>query len=102
MKQVVFIVVVTIVFGVVQVSSASSVDNAYKFCSALDSTGMLSKQCEVSSAGKSINVTMNTSENEAQKICRGITAQASQVGARFESGWKVKIYPAYGSSSAIA
>jgi len=90
------------IFGLSQASYADTVDNAFKFCSALDATGILSKPCEVSGWNKSIDVTMDTSSTEARKICSGIVAQASQVGARFDRGWKVRIYSPYSNGNTIA
>lgn len=65
------------VLGLSQVSHADTIDNAFKFCSALDATGVLSKLCDVSGWNQSIDVTMDTSSSEARKICSGIVAQAS-------------------------
>ena len=92
----------TMILGLSQVSYADTVDNAFKFCSALDATGMLSKPCDVSGWNQSIDVTMDTSSSEARKICSGIVAQASQVGAHFDRGWKVRIYSPYSNGNTIA
>jgi len=102
MKKLFYGMLITIILGISQISYADSVDNALKFCSALDTTGMLSTPCNVSGSNKSIDVTIDTSNSEARKICRGITAQAYQVGAQFEKGWKVRIYSPYGGVDAIA
>lgn len=85
-----------------QAASADTVDNAYGFCSALDGTGLLSKPCEVSGWSQAIDVSIDTSSSEARKICAGIVAQASQVGAHFDKGWKVRIYSPYSNGNTIA
>ena len=82
--------------------TADTVDNAFKFCRALDATGMLSKPCDVSGWNHSIDVTMDTSSSEARKICSAIVAQASRVGASFDRGWKVRIYSPYSNGNTIA
>ena len=93
---------VAMILGLSQASYADTVDNAFKFCSALDATGLLSKPCDVSGWNQSIDVTMDTSSTEARKMCAGIVAQASQVGARFDRGWKVRIYSPYSNGNTIA
>lgn len=81
---------------------ANSSENARSICSAFEGTESLSGPCRVSSSSKSINVTMNTSVSEAQKICRGVTRQINQSGIRLEHGWKLKIYSVHSSASPIA
>ena len=90
------------IIGLSQASYADTVDNALKFCSALDGTGMLSKPCDVSGWNQSIDITMDAASSEARKICSGIVAQASQVGASFDRGWKVRIYSPYSDGNTIA
>lgn len=85
-----------------QAALADSVENAYRFCSALDSTGLLSQPCKVSGWNQAIDATIDTSSSEARKICAGIVAQASQIGARFDKGWKVRIYSPYSNGNTIA
>ena len=101
-KNTIAVLAATMIIGVSQVSYADTVDNAYKFCSALDATGLLSKPCNVSGRNQSIDVTMDASSSEARKMCSGIVAQASQVGARFDRGWKVRIYSPYSNGNTIA
>jgi len=83
-------------------AGADTVDNAFRFCSALDGTGLLSKPCEVSGGSQAIDVTIDTSSSEARKICSSIVAQASQVGAHFDRGLKVRIYSPYSNGNTIA
>jgi len=91
----------TVVFalGFSHVSSADSVDTAFRFCDALDATGLLSKPCKVSGWNMSIDVSIDTTSSEARSICQGIAAQA---GSSFDSGWKVRIYSPYSSENTIA
>jgi len=79
--------------------AVDSVDNAFKFCTALDGTGLLSKPCEVSGWSLSIDISIDTTSNEARKICSGI---ASQGGGRFDRGWKLKIYSPYSNGNTLA
>lgn len=83
-------------------AGADTVDNAFRFCRALDGTGVLSKPCEVSGWSQAIDLSIDTSSSEARKICAGIIAQASQVGAHFDKGWKVRIYSPYSNGNTIA
>lgn len=94
--------IVAIIIGMSQASYADTVDNAFKFCRALDSTGLLSEPCDVSGWNQSIDIIMDTSSAEARKICAGIVAQAAQVGARFDRDWKVRIYSPYSNGNVIA
>jgi hypothetical protein len=94
--------VAIVVVGLSQVSIADTVGNAYRFCSALDATGLLNKPCDVSGSNQSIDVTMDTTSSEAMEMCSFIVTQASQVGAHFDRGWKVRIYSPYSSGNTIA
>ncbi|MCK5284954.1 MAG: hypothetical protein KAJ86_05145 [Alphaproteobacteria bacterium] len=102
LKVIITVLSVTAFLGFSQISKADTVDNAYKFCYALDSTGLLSEPCKVSGWGRSIDVSIDTSSSEARKICSGIVAQASQLNIRFDDGWKIKIYSPYSNGNTIA
>ena len=57
-----------------QIVTGNTIDNAFKFCSVLDGTGLLSKPCKVSGWSQSIDVSIDTSSSEARRICTGITS----------------------------
>jgi hypothetical protein len=85
-----------------QVAGADTVYNAFRFCSALDGTGLLSRPCKVSGWSQAFNVSSDTTSSDARDSCAGIVAQASQVGAHFDKGWKVRIYSPYSNGNTIA
>ena len=81
---------------------ADSVDSAYRVCAVFDGTGLLSEPCSVSGWHSSVDVKMDTSGTEAQKICRGVTQMIWDKGVRFDPGWKLRIYSPFSGDSTIA
>ena len=80
--------------------SETAVNNAYKVCSAFDSTGVLSEPCEVSGWGSTIDIYIDTNSREAREFCLA-TASKVRNHARLD-GWKIKIYSPFSGGNTIA
>jgi hypothetical protein len=83
-------------------AQANSVDSAYKLCSVFDSTGMLSKKCEVSGWASSVDVSIDTTSTEARKICQGVAQMVRGQGIAFDRGWQIRIYSPFSGDQQIA
>ena len=80
-----------------KVESRDVIDDAYRFCAAIESTGMASG-CEISGAKGTIDVTMDTNSSEARKMCKGMVSQMASMTKNFRNGrWKLQIFSPYGS-----
>jgi|GEM_PF-4025752 len=77
-----------------------STDYAYKVCSAVDSTGMSTKPCNVNS-GRYIDITANIGAGEAERSCSEIRRAAIRNGWTFESFWEVRFFTPYASNGPI-
>ncbi len=79
-----------------------TVDNAFRLCAALEGTGLLSSECEVSGWNQTVEVIIDTSGSEARSICVGVSKMMVGIGAKFDKGWKLKIYSPYSGEKTIA
>jgi hypothetical protein len=73
---------------------ANGVDAAFRLCAVFESTGLITK-CEVDGWGSTVDVVMDRSSAEANKICSGaanMMAQPSSFGGR----WTLRIFSPYG------
>lgn len=95
--------VVFCVFGLAALSvNADTVDSAFNLCAALDSTGVLSQECEVDGGESTVKATLDMSSSEARKLCAGTVELAKQNGMYFNGEWKLKIYSPYSNGNSIA
>lgn len=82
--------------------SADSVESAFNLCYALDSTGVLSQECEVDGGSQTVKATLDMSSSEARKLCSGTVELAKQNGYDFNGEWTLKIYSPYSNENSIA
>lgn len=82
--------------------AADDIDKAYMVCAAADKTGVFSKKCSVSGGQFSINFNVDTSANEARKICSGMKDTIRSEGIKFDHKWTIKIYSPYSGNNTIA
>ncbi|WP_139693308.1 hypothetical protein [Aeromonas sobria] len=83
-------------------ANADTIDSAFKLCYALDSTGVLSQECEVDGGSSTVKATLDMSSKEARKLCAGTIELAKQNDIVFDDGWKLKIYSPYSNGNSIA
>lgn len=77
---------------------ADSVGNAFAVCQVFRNTGMTS-DCKVNS--RKIDVRMDTSGPEANKICVGVVNQVSGV-MQFDAGWTLRIFSPFSGNHPLA
>jgi len=101
---VVFLIILplTTMYFTKSISAPSMVapDDVVNFCKALDSTGMLTNKCGISTSNQSVDIVLNTSSSEAKKMCSEIAAMDRHLGVSIESGWKLRIFSPNGNSIA--
>lgn len=84
-------------------SGNDEVENAFLICSAAESTGLLSEQCDISGWSQTITMVMDVPSMEARQLCQGIVSQARSAGMAFRRGdWSIKIVSPYSNGTAIA
>jgi hypothetical protein len=83
-------------------STTGAVENAFRFCAALDQTGLLSEKCSVSGWASSVDISIDTSAIEAHKICATSTDFATRNGIAFDRGWQLRIYSPFSGGKTIA
>lgn len=81
---------------------SSSVDNAYRFCMALDSIDLLTQKCEVSGWNSSVDIYIDRTSSVARKICTQLSVFAHENKIKFDSGWSLRIYSPYSGNNTIA
>lgn len=85
-----------------QSTTRSVIDDAYIVCEAFKGTNDVA-ECTVSSFGKTIDVRIDTSSDEARKICVGTAELAATHTERFAgAGWTLNIYSPYSGDHPIA
>lgn len=103
-KDIIFILVFLAIFGLIvgysiksfsEESDYISAASAHVLCAALDSTGVLSKKCEVSGWDRSVNISATISAVTARQVCN----QWSDSGLYFDPEWTLKITSPYANSS---
>ncbi len=82
-------------------SAPDAVDYAYRLCQASDATGLTTEPCTVS-GGRYVNIHVNMSSSEAQKLCRMMANKVQSEGWSFQSFWRLRIYSPYAAGGPIA
>jgi len=80
------------------------VNAAYAVCNVFTNTGMVT-ECSVSGWNASVDVRMDTTGGEAQKICGGVVemiTDQTQAFSRAERKWKLQIFSPYSGDHPIA
>lgn len=100
MKQLIAILLISLATGFAVESRADESDyisaaSAHVLCAALDSTGVLSKKCEVIGWDRSVNISAAISAVTARQVCN----QWSDSGLYFDPEWTLKITSPYANSS---
>lgn len=72
-------------------SSADPLENAYFLCDLFAKTGV-STECRASNATSTVDVTIDTSAAEADKVCAVIVTNMAQKGRSFGGQWKLRIF----------
>jgi hypothetical protein len=75
-------------------------DDAVKVCTAFQNTGMTT-ECELG-AGRLIDVRMNTTPSEAQKICVKTVEVVSPYTKKLVPQWQLRIFSPYSGDHPIA
>lgn len=75
-------------------------DDAVKVCDAFRSTGMIT-ECSLG-AGRLVDVRMNTTPSEAQKICVKTVEAVSQQTKKLTPQWQLRIFSPYSGDHPIA
>ncbi len=81
---------------------SDTVKNAYKLCSVLDDSGVLSKPCDISGFGQSVEITAEMTGAEARMICKMYADKLKQEDMLFDYGWTLKVYSPYSGDNTIA
>lgn len=79
---------------------ADPVEDAFKLCSVMDGSGVLSSECKVKS--KTVELSIDTTAIEAKKMCTGIVGMSAKYGLRFDSRWKIRIYSPFSGDNSLA
>jgi len=69
MKNTIKTAIAAIALSISASTMAGSGEDILYFCKGLDSTGMLTKKCDVSAFNQSVDIYMNTTPSEAKKKC---------------------------------
>ena len=83
-------------------SSNLSVDNAFGVCKALDATGILTQECDVSGWNSAVSIKVDMQAGEARQFCNGVVNLVKKKGLEFGPQWQLKIYSPYSGDSTIA
>ncbi len=83
-------------------TKTDSIDSAYRLCEMLDSTGRLSKPCEISGWEGSVDITVDLSSGEARLICQTAVKRMKELENLFDTRWVLKIYSPYSNGNTIA
>lgn len=76
------------------------IDAAGAVCAAMDNTGLLSEECEVSGWG-SVSVSIDMNSSEARKFCAGVVQEIA-TKHHFQTEWKLIVKSPYSGDNAIA
>ena len=76
-------------------------DDAYTVCTAMMNTNLVSK-CDVNGWNSSVDVRIDTTGEEAIKICTGSVAQISQYTARLAGKWKLRVFSPFSGDNVLA
>ena len=74
--------------------------DADKLCAAMQ-TGNIS-ECSVSYFGRSVDVRIDTTGEEAQKFCSAIRAMVAKTPAKFAGEWKLRIFSPFSGDHPLA
>lgn len=83
-------------------SSNPSVDNAFRLCTVLDATGLLTQECDVSGWNAAVTIKVDVQASEARDICTEVKGIEQKRGWVFEPKWQLKIYSPYSADNTIA
>ncbi|MGQ7792966.1 hypothetical protein ACUN0C_11200 [Faunimonas sp. B44] len=83
-------------------ASDKDVYNAFALCRAFDAIGLLSKPCDVSVWGSTVDLSIDMSTVEALRFCSKIPTMTRKVGVNFSSEWSLRIYSPYSNGNTIA
>ena len=97
MKNTIKTAIATLILSTSVSVMAGSAENVLYYCKGLDSTGMLTKKCDVSVINQSVDIYMNTTPSEAKKMCPEIAAMDSHLGISINRGWSLRIFNPYGN-----
>jgi hypothetical protein len=78
-----------------------AVDDAYRVCTAMMNTNLVSK-CDVNGWNSSVDVRIDTSGEEAIKICTSSVEQVSQYTERLTGKWKLRVYSPFSGDNVLA
>jgi ABC-type phosphate/phosphonate transport system substrate-binding protein len=85
-----------------QSKSPEMANDASKLCAAMKETGLIS-QCSVSDRDSSINVVIDTSDNEeARKACGKLAGKVAQLAANIPAKMKLEVFSPYRSDKELA
>lgn len=102
MKILAWTIIAVVLFDTCAQADSISVDNALKACAVADATGVTSQPCSVSGWNSSVDIFIDTSGSEANKICRGMSSTLRQYGLQFDAKWKIRIYSPFSGGNTIA
>lgn len=100
MKNTIKTAIATFILSTSTSVMAGSAEDVLYYCKGLDSSGMLTKKCDVSVFNQSVDIHMNTTPSEARKMCPEIAAMDKHLGINIGNGWKLRILSPYGDSIA--
>jgi hypothetical protein len=81
--------------------SIKAVDDAYRVCAAFTGT-KLTTECTVHAGARSIDVRIDTSGEEARKMCAGSVEKIGSYTANLHETWKLQIFSPFSGDHPMA
>lgn len=92
------IMVMTLSFNI----KAEDYDTAMIVCEMIDSTGVMSADCEISGGKRTLNLSFAADVSTAKTACNMIATASKDKGFIFDRPWKIVITSPYSNGNQIA